>query len=112
MTDKEPMKVLEIGGVCYETLYTTKFANRRKYVQADPGRLSCVIPGIIQKVLVFPGAKVVKGEPLLVLEAMKMQNDICAPCDGRVKSVYVEAGKMVTKGELLLDLECAPSACG
>jgi biotin carboxyl carrier protein len=105
MTDRGPLKKLEIGGVCYETHYTAKFAHRRKYVPGDPGKLSCVIPGIIQKVLVSPGKKVVKGEPLLVLEAMKMQNDICAPCDGRVKSVFVKAGKMVTKGELLLDLE-------
>ena len=105
MTDRSPLKTIEIGGVRYETQYTRKFETRRVYVRADPAKLHCVIPGIIQKVLVSPGRKVVQGEPVLVLEAMKMENAILAPSDGRVKSVYVKAGKMVAKGELLLDLE-------
>ena len=105
MTEREQFTTLEIGGVSYETRYTRKFINRRPYAPADPGKLTCVIPGIIQKVMVAPGRKVVKGEPVFVLEAMKMQNDLCAPCDGRVKAVHAVAGKMVTKGELLLELE-------
>ena len=105
MADKIPLKTLEIGGVLYETQYTRKFEERQTYVRADPRTLHCVIPGIIQKILVSPGRIVAQGEPLLVLEAMKMENDILSPLDGRVKSVYVTVGKMVTKGELLLDLE-------
>jgi biotin carboxyl carrier protein len=105
MTDKVAIKTLEIGGVLYETQYTRKFEKRRTYARIDPRELHCVIPGFILKVLVSPGKKVVQGEPLLVLEAMKMENDILSPLDGRVKSVYVTVGKMVTKGELLLDLE-------
>ena len=105
MTDKNTLKTLEVGGVHYETQYTAKFLKRRPYVRSDPRKLHCVIPGIIQKVLVSPGRKVVQGEPLLILEAMKMENAILSPLDGRVKSVHVTAGKMVTKGELLLDLE-------
>ncbi len=99
------MRTLRIDDTSYETQYTRKFERRRAYVRAEPGMLHCVIPGVIQKIHVAPGKKVVQGEPLLVLEAMKMANDILAPRDGCVKAVHVEVGKMVTKGELLLELE-------
>ncbi len=105
MTDKPHLKTLRIDDTSYETRYTRKFENRKAYVRADPGVLHCVIPGVVQKIHVTPGRNVVQGEPLLVLEAMKMANDILAPHDGRVKAVYVEVGKMVIKGEMLLEFE-------
>jgi biotin carboxyl carrier protein len=105
MTERIPLKTLLVDDTSYETQYTRKFEKRRIYSPTDPSRLHCVIPGIIQKIHVAPGQAVVKGEALLVLEAMKMANDIVSPVDGRVKTIYATVGKMVTKGELLLDLE-------
>jgi biotin carboxyl carrier protein len=105
MTERTPLKTLLIDDTPYETQYTRKFEKRRVFAPADPGKLHCVIPGIIQKIHVVPGKTVVKGEPRLVLEAMKMANDIVSPLDGRVKAVFATVGKMVTKGELLLELE-------
>ncbi|RPH34862.1 acetyl-CoA carboxylase biotin carboxyl carrier protein subunit, partial [bacterium] len=88
----------------YETTLTKKFQNHKPYVAPDPNTIRCVIPGVIQKLHVRPGQKVRKGEPLCVLEAMKMQNDIVSPFDARVKTVNVELGRMVAKGELLMEL--------
>ena len=50
-----------------------------------------------------------RGEPLVVLEAMKMQNDIVAPADGAVKQVLVVSGEQVAKGQLLIELAEIPA---
>lgn len=59
------------------------------------------MPGLVVKVEVEEGQRVKRGDGLLVIEAMKMENEIRAPCDGTVKSVAVQAGREVNKGELL-----------
>jgi pyruvate carboxylase len=105
LPEKAPLSKLMIGDTVYETQFTEKFERRRRYVPADPKRVVCVIPGIIQSIRIHPSQKVVRDESLMVLEAMKMQNDILCPLDGRVKAVHVKVGQMVTKGELLAELE-------
>ena len=104
MIEKTEFQKLCISETEYETRFTKKFQNRKPYVAPDPNKVQCVIPGVIQKVYVRPGQSVRKGEPLCILEAMKMQNDIVSPFDGRVKTVNIEPGRMVTKGELLVEL--------
>jgi biotin carboxyl carrier protein len=94
---------LMIHGSTYETTLTRKFQNRKPWTPRDPKRVACVIPGIIQKLYVKPGSTVLRGEPLVVLEAMKMQNDIVAPEDGKVKKILVEPGAQVAKGQVLLE---------
>jgi 3-methylcrotonyl-CoA carboxylase alpha subunit len=96
---------LTIDDTAYETLPTRKFLARKPYAAPDPKKVLCFIPGIIRKIYVRPGQHVTRGEHLFILEAMKMQNDISAPADGVVKSVLVEIGLMVTKGQALLELE-------
>jgi biotin carboxyl carrier protein len=61
--------------------------------------------GAIKGVLVKPGDNVTKGQSLVVLEAMKMENQITAPTDGAVKSVDVKEGDAVQEGHVLLVLE-------
>ena len=62
------------------------------------------MPGTIMKVNVTVGATVKKGDVLCVLEAMKMENDICAPQDGTVASVNVQKGASVNTDEVLVTL--------
>ena len=62
------------------------------------------MPGNIMKVNCKVGASVKKGEVLIVLEAMKMENDICAPQDGVVASVEVAQGATVETDALLVTL--------
>ncbi|MDE6676359.1 MAG: biotin/lipoyl-binding protein, partial [Clostridia bacterium] len=57
-------------------------------------------PGLIKNVLVQSGSKVKKDQPILVLEAMKMDNDITAPCDGTV-TVNVAKGANVESDAVL-----------
>jgi len=62
------------------------------------------MPGLVLRVEVEPGQTVVPGSGLVVLEAMKMENEIRAPVSGRVKAVLVKAGQTVEKGSVLLEL--------
>ena len=62
------------------------------------------MPGTILKVNVAAGDAVKKGDVLCVLEAMKMENDICAPADGTVASVNTSKGASVATDDVLLSL--------
>jgi biotin carboxyl carrier protein len=53
---------------------------------------------------VVVGDEVSRGQPLVILEAMKMQNEIAAPADGTVEAVFVRAGQAVASGAKLLAL--------
>jgi biotin carboxyl carrier protein len=97
--------VLEIDDTVYETLPTRKYLQRKPYAAPDPKKVLCFIPGVVRKIAVKPGQRVARGEHILILEAMKMQNDIAAPADGVVKNVFVEIGQMVTKGQALIEFE-------
>lgn len=63
------------------------------------------MPGMILRILVAPGQQLAKGDPMLVLEAMKMENVLKSQGNGTVKSVRVDAGTAVEKGTVLIDLE-------
>jgi 3-methylcrotonyl-CoA carboxylase alpha subunit len=65
------------------------------------------MPGKVIAVLVAPGAKVAKGSPLVILEAMKMEHTIVAPADGTVKEVRFAAGEQVDEGVDLIAFEPA-----
>ncbi len=63
------------------------------------------LPGSIIKVLVSVGQAVKKGDTLLTLESMKMENTVAAECDGTVKQVAVQPGQNVMQDDLLVVLE-------
>ena len=65
-------------------------------------KISAPMPGTILDVKVQNGASVKKGDVLLVLEAMKMENEIMSPCDGTVKQIAVAKGASVNSGDLLV----------
>jgi len=69
------------------------------------GSLTAPMPGRIVKVMTKPGAKVGKGEALLILEAMKMEHTITAPKPGTVTAVHYAAGEQVLEGAELVTLE-------
>ena len=66
--------------------------------------IKCPMPGTIVSVDVEVGQKVAKGDVLVVLEAMKMENEILAPSDGTVATVNVKKGDTVNSNDLLVSL--------
>lgn len=67
-------------------------------------KVNAPMPGKILKVNVAAGAAVKKGDVLVVLEAMKMENEICAPQDGTVATVECAAGDSVESGKVLVSM--------
>ena len=74
-------------------------------IDAGSGSLAAPMPGRIVKLMVEPGTKVVKGQALLILEAMKMEHTLTAPADGVVAAVHCAAGDQVLEGVELIRLE-------
>jgi biotin carboxyl carrier protein len=70
-----------------------------------PQRVTAPMPGKIVKVLVTPGDTVSARQGLVVIEAMKMENELRASRDGRVKEVHVTEGALVETGRLLVVIE-------
>ena len=65
-------------------------------------KVTAPMPGTVLDVKVAQGASVKKGDILLILEAMKMENEILAPCDGTVKQVVAAKGASVNSGDALI----------
>jgi len=72
--------------------------------QKGGGTVKSVMPGVVVKLLVKDGDTVEKGQPLLILEAMKMQNEIAAPSAGTVKALHVKEKEAVASGAKLVTL--------
>ena len=102
---KANFKSLQVEDVKYRTLLTEKFKQRKPYQREDPKKLTAFIPGTIVKLSVKPKSKVKIGDTLLVLEAMKMKNEILSSVIGSVKKVHVQVGERVKKDQLLMEFE-------
>lgn len=93
-----------ILGEKYQTLMTQKYLDRKPYKPVDHKKIYAFIPGTIRKVFVKEGDKVKKGEKLLILEAMKMNNELTTLVNGKVKKIHCKTGEMVTKSQLLVEI--------
>ena len=83
---------VEVTGIAPQKIPRGEFA----------GGIKSNIQGMVLKVLVSRGASVKKGDTLLVLEAMKMENPIHSPVDGKVTEIFVDTGDVVQNGDVLL----------
>ena len=107
--DKDGRRAIsyELNGIGRETTIldktvTPKTKARPKADLNDPTQVAAPIPGLIAQLQVSVGSKVAKGEKLLMMEAMKMQNTVYAPCDGVIAELNVALGDTVEAKDLLL----------
>ena len=77
---------------------------------ATGAKVKSSMPGVVKELRVAAGDTVAAGAPLLILEAMKMENEIRAPVAGHVVAVHVAAGAAVEKGAPLVDIEAPEEA--
>ena len=94
------------------TLFTEQGAMQFSLAQADYGEqdistgagvFNAPMNGVIVKLLVEPGSEVEKDQPVIIMEAMKMEHTLCAPADGQVSEFYFQEGDQVDGGSLLLE---------
>jgi len=102
---------LRINGQVYKTtikepidlLLSNMGLDRSAMQKAEP--VKAPMPGMVLKILVTPGQQINKGDGLVVLEAMKMENILKAAATGTVKSIKVSERTAVEKGTVLIELE-------
>lgn len=99
---------IKVNGAIYTTETIDRFDALLKQLGMERGaggkvaEVKAPMPGLVLKILVAAGATVSKGDALLVLEAMKMENVIKSPTDGTIASIEVQQGKTVEKNEVMI----------
>ncbi|PTU65887.1 3-methylcrotonyl-CoA carboxylase [Chromobacterium sp. Panama] len=99
-----PQRVLFAAGQRLEAQWLDPLAVAAEEVHGET-HLKAPMPGRIVALLAATGVKLNKGDPLLILEAMKMEHTIPAPADGVVKAFYFGTGEQVNDGDELVDFE-------
>jgi biotin carboxyl carrier protein len=117
---KYPVEIVRSSQNKYEILFNdisytftveTPFSlQRKKVLDSNRGKIErefikAPMPGKIIDVLVREGATVVKGEPLVILEAMKMQNELISPVNGTIEKVLAKPNSNVMKDDLLIEIK-------
>lgn len=93
------VRIVSVGGSNVEVASVTPQKAPRGEVE---GGIKSNMQGMVLKVNVSRGSLVKKGDPLIVLEAMKMENPILSPADGKVTEIFVDTGDVVQNGDVLL----------
>jgi 3-methylcrotonyl-CoA carboxylase alpha subunit len=92
-----------LNGKSYE--FQTPLINLKSHQHNASGSVVSPMPGKIIQVAVSENEKVVKGQLLAIMEAMKMEHSIRAPNDGIVKKVFVKENDMLQKDKLLVEID-------
>ena len=100
-----------INGVSYSFSIESPISyNRKKYLEKNKSKsrtelVAAPMPGKIVDVLIELGDKVKEGESLIILEAMKMQNEISSPASGTVSKIFIKEGDIVNKEDVLVEIQ-------
>jgi biotin carboxyl carrier protein len=105
MFEKKELRELVIQGGVYLTQYSRKFEERVIWEAPDDNKLYSFIPGTIIDIFVKPKQKVKEGETLLLLEAMKMQNQVRMPFDGEIVQIHVRKGEVIPNRYLMVEIK-------
>jgi len=88
----------------YKTKLTEKYKARKPWTSPSPYDVQSYIPGTIVKIMVEEKQIVKEGEPILILESMKMQNRIDMPFTAQIKKINVKEGEKIPKDFLMIEL--------
>jgi biotin carboxyl carrier protein len=107
--------VVRLGGAAYEmTVLDEVRARTRRPERAlgagGPATLRAPMPGLVVEIKAAVGDRLEAGQPLVVMEAMKMQNELGSPGTGKVEKIHVKIGQSVESGQVLVTL--GPAAEG
>jgi len=108
---EDKVSVIKVNGTLYSVFIEDQYDQLLKQLGMDTGsagkvkEIKAPMPGLVLSIIADEGAEVSKGESILVLEAMKMENIIKSPADGKIKKVFVSKGDKVEKNQVLVQFE-------
>lgn len=105
MSEKKELKDLIIQGAVYKTTFTKKFENRVNWEAPNINMIHSFIPGTVIDIFVKPNEKVKEGQTIMLLEAMKMQNQIRMPFDGEIVKIHVKKDEVIPNRHLMLEIK-------
>jgi len=76
----------------------------REKATSDPGSVGAPMSGVVVEVRVKEGQEIMRGDPLCILSAMKMESAVTAPVSGHIKRVVVQEGDSITQGDLTVEI--------
>ncbi|MHB8339403.1 MAG: biotin/lipoyl-containing protein [Ignavibacteriaceae bacterium] len=100
-----------IDGITYEVLARTGLEEKassiiqQRTLTKHKTEVKAPMPGMILKINKISGEKISLGETVIILEAMKMENDLRSPATGIIKDIFVKSGNKVEKGTMLFSIE-------
>jgi biotin carboxyl carrier protein len=109
--DEEKKPKIRVNGLAYDTELIDKYDDlvkslgMEKFTKVEIKELKSPMPGLVIKLDVKVGDMIAKGDPIMILEAMKMENVIKSRGDGKIAQVHVKEGQAVEKNELLVSFE-------
>ena len=105
MSEEKELKNLIIQGGIYKTTYTKKFEERVNWEAPNINLIYSFIPGTIIDIYVKPKERLKEGEVILLLEAMKMQNQVRMPFDGEIVKIHVKKDEVVPNRYLMVEIK-------
>jgi acetyl/propionyl-CoA carboxylase alpha subunit len=111
INQEEKTMLMNVNGNDYEVTIKDKYDLLLQQMgissksSAQINNFKAPMPGLIREVMVINGTEVSKGDILLILEAMKMENALKSPRDGKIKKINISVGNAVEKGQILLEFE-------
>ena len=105
MEEQEKSQIIIVHSAKYQTTYTKKYENRKVWVEPNFNHINSYIPGTIISIPVKVGQVVKEGSSLLILEAMKMHNNIKMPFNGKILKINIEKGQKIPKNFLMMEIE-------
>ena len=105
MEEINEYQILVVQGAEYRTKFTNKFKNRKIWEAPNLNHIYSFIPGTIIDIYVKTGEKVRAGQTLLMLEAMKMHNQIRMPFDGEIVKINIRKDQIIPKNQILIEIK-------
>ena len=105
MSENKELKDLIIQRAVYKTTFTRKFEERVTWEAPNENKLYAFMPGRIIDIFVKPKQKLKEGETILLLEAMKMQNQVRMPFDGEIVHINVKRDEVIPNRHLLIEVK-------
>ncbi len=105
MADQENKQYIIVHSAKYETTYNKKYLNRKVWEEPNFNMIESHIPGTIIDILVTIGQVLNEGDHIIILEAMKMYNNVEMPFKGKIVKINVEKGQKIPKGFIMIEIE-------
>ena len=104
MSELDKEQIIVVNGTEYLTTYNKKYINRKVWSEPNLNHIMSYIPGTIVDIQIKEGQVVEAGGIILTLEAMKMNNSIQMPFDGKIVKINVEKGQKIPKNFLMVEI--------